>query len=496
MSDDLGVQFPAVDGRRSTTQLSREIVATAVADVDADLARAVADERAWHTAYADHLRSLTAHAARRADAASTIARTGLDQLHARFVVVDRAGREVPIDEAVALDPGHPLDTRTVAGEAPGHPGLVVPYRGEQLRGGQIVTQAREWAGRGVVEPSFVGAIQRVVDNPQWLDLRGRRFALLGAGAEMGPTELLLAWGADVWAVDVPVPRVWERLEQQARAGTGALHVPVRADGSSGVDLLTETARVRAWLVGVTGPVVVGNYAYADGADFVRVAMAVDATIMAMLRERATEDVALSYLATPTDVFAVPVEAVAHARLRQRDAGLLGAAGRAARTLTGGRAFVPTYRDTITDERGRELGIADCLVLQQGPNYALAKRLQRWRSLVARQDGHTSSVHVAPATRTRSVTSNRLLAAAYDGAHVFDVEVFEPGTSRAIMAALLVHDLHHGAGVAGDDGPAHVEHDLTDAAAHSGLWRVAWEPRSALGLAVAVGTPGLLRSSDR
>ena len=33
--------------------------------------------------------------------------------------------------------------------------------------------------------------------------------------------------------------------------------------------------------------------------------------------------------------------------------------------------------------------------------------------------------------------------------------------------------------------------LTDAAAHSGLWRVAWEPRSALGIAVAAGARGLV-----
>ena len=202
---------------------------------------------------------------------------------------------------------------------------------------------------------------------------------------------------------------------------------------------------------------------------------------------------LAYLATPTDVFAVPFAAVEHARRRHEQAGALGAFGKGLHALSRGRAFVPNHRETITAEDGRELGIADCLILQQGPNYALAKRLQRWRALVARQDGHFSSVHVAPATKTRSVTKNRILAAAYRGAHVVGVEPFEPATSRAIMTALLVHDLHHdGASAVPTDGAGEqVEHDLTESAAHSGLWRVAWEPRSALGIAVAVGAPALL-----
>ena len=67
MTTDLGVQFPAVDGRRSTTQLSRDVISHALADVDGDLAAAVADERKWHVAYAEHLRTMTARAATRGD---------------------------------------------------------------------------------------------------------------------------------------------------------------------------------------------------------------------------------------------------------------------------------------------------------------------------------------------------------------------------------------------------------------------------------------------
>ncbi len=58
-----------------------------------------------------------------------------------------------------------------------------------------------------------------------------------------------------------------------------------------------------------------------------------------------------------------------------------------------------------------------------------------------------SLKVAPPTRTRSVLKNRALAAAYAGAHRFGIEVFEPGTSNTLMAALLVHDLNAGTAAA-------------------------------------------------
>ncbi len=76
--------------------------------------------------------------------------------------------------------------------------------------------------------------------------------------------------------------------------------------------------------------------------------------------------------------------------------------------------------------------------------------------------------------------NRALAAAYSGAHRFGVEVFEPGTANTLMAALLVHDLSRAAGA----GPPVAGRGV--AAAHGGLWRSAYDPRSALGLAALLG----------
>jgi hypothetical protein len=333
----------------------------------------------------------------------------------------------------------------------------------------------------VVEPSVAEAIDLVLDNPDWLRLEGHTIAVLGAGAEMGPLPSLMRWGARVAAVDLGRPNIWRRLVPLAKDGAGTLVVPVTRgrDGAldevAGADLLTGVPALERWLSDQPGTLVLGNYVYADGAGFTRLSVAVDALTTRLAASH--DDLALAFLATPTDVFAVPGEAVDHATAaydgRSARAKTL---GRPLRTLSGGRLLRRQYLP------GADPGVNDSLVPQQGPNYALAKRIQRWRATVARRDGGLVSMNVAPPTRTRSVVKNRALAAAYAGAHRFGVEVFDPATSNVLMAALLVHDLHTGG------GPRH-EHPWQDeawAAAHGGLWRAPYAPRSALGLAALLG----------
>ena len=75
----------------------------------------------------------------------------------------------------------------------------------------------------------------------------------------------------------------------------------------------------------------------------------------------------------------------------------------------------------------------------------------------------------------------MLAAAYAGAHRFGIEIFAPETSRVLIAAMLVHDLHQQ-----PDLERHPEALFSDGAVHGGLWRSAYEPRSVLGLAAVAG----------
>ncbi|MFL6129102.1 MAG: hypothetical protein ACJ73E_08545 [Mycobacteriales bacterium] len=470
-----GVVFPAAaDGRRSTSALGRGVVADALRPVDPAGALAAEQETNWRSGYPVHFRRLVEAGLASRPAALAIAAAGLASLHDRMRVGDAALATVRTAPA-----GRPLGTVEVPGPEAPEKELSVPYRGDRLRGDALRRRLDAWTVAGVVEPSAAAAVRTVQANPDWLRLPDHTVAVLGAGAEIGPLPALLRWGVRVAAVDLPRPAIWDRV--LGVRGAGTVLVPVGGTDAepvtrrAGADLVAEVPAVADWLAALPGGLVLGNYVYADGASNVRVCAAVDALTTRL--QPARTDLALGFLATPTDVFAVPGEAVEHSvrayANRSVAAKLL---GRPLRTVSAGRLLRRGYRP------GADPGVNDSLVPQQGPNYALAKRLQRWRAAVARDAGATVSLNVAPPTRTRSVLKNRALAAAYAGAHRFGVEVFDPATTNVLMAALLVHDLHTGG------GPAHQHpwQDEAHAAVHGGLWRTAYAPRSALGLAALVG----------
>jgi hypothetical protein len=473
-----GVVFPATpDGRRSSAALGRAVVADALRGVDPAGALAAEQETNWRSGYLTHFRRLVEAGLASRQAALDIAAAGLASLHQRMRVARPPAAEAGLEVLRTAPAERPLATVEVPGTDPPEKELAVPYRGDRLRGAALARRLDAWVAAGVMEPSAAEAVRAVQANPDWLRLPDHTVAVLGAGAEIGPLPSLLRWGVRVAAVDLPRPAIWERVLGQRNAGTVLLPVagtdaePLA--GRAGADLVAEVPSVADWVAGLPGGVVLGNYVYADGALNVRVSAAVDALTLRL--QQARDDVALAFLATPTDVFAVPGEAVEHSVRAYADRSVAAKLlGRPLRALSAGRllrrAYVP----------GADPGVNDSLVPQQGPNYALAKRLQRWRAAVARDAGATVSLNVAPPTRTRSVLKNRALAAAYAGAHRFGVEAFEPATTTVLMAALLVHDLHV--------PRAHGQpwQDEAHAAVHGGLWRTAYAPRSALGLAALLG----------
>ena len=486
MSENSGVVFPAIDGRRSTSAFGRAVVSDALRDVDPVGAQAAERETNWRQGYIAHFRRLVeAGLLAEGEAAVDIARTGLASIHSRMRVATPDG-EVALDDVFSSGPGTALETATVRGTGARAAELSLPVHGVRLRGDDLRRRLDEWMTAGVLEPSAAEAVRAVADNPDWLDLSDQRLVVLGAGAEMGPLRAALSWGAEVVGLDLPRPELWRRVLDVAARSAGTLHLPVAAGSAwsastlanhAGADLIHGLPAIADWLTGLDGPLVLGNYVYADGATNVRVSVAVDALSRELLHRR--EDVALAFLATPTDVFAVPGAAVEHStRAYRGPSATMRLVRPALRTVSGGRLLRRNYAP------GSDPGLNDSLVPQQGPNYALAKRLQRWRATVARREGVTVSLNVAPPTRTRSVVKNRALASAYAGAHRFGIEVFEPATSNTIMAALLVHDLRA--------KPTHrlaPWQEEAQGAVHGGLWRTAYDPRSALGLAVVLGLGG-------
>ena len=471
--------------------MGRAVVADALREADPAGAADAERDTNWRKGYLVHFRRLVEAGLASKEDAVSVARNGLESLHGRMRVVRADGEETALRSLLSAPAGRPVTTVTVSGTGQAGEGLSLPYQGDRLRGDALLRRLEAWVDDGVIEPSCAAAVQTVAAHPEWLHLPGRTVVVLGAGAEVGPLSPLLSWGARVIAVDLGRPAVWERVLDTARHSAGTLLVPVAAQtpgqpgGSTGdlaeragLDLTSDVPAVADWLATSNGPLVLGNYVYADGAANVRLSAAVDALTMRLQAERG--DVALAFLATPTDVFAVPAEAVAQSvhAYATRPAGMR-LASWPLRTLSGGRLLCRAYPP------GADPGINDSLVRQQGPNYVLAKRLQRWRATLAREAGTAVSMNVAPPTRTRSVVKNQILAAAYAGAHRFGVEVFEPATTKVLMAALLVHDLHTGG------GPAHPQpwQDEAHAAAHGGMWRIAYTPRSALAIAAALGYRG-------
>ena len=488
--DALGVVFPASrNGKRSSSDTGRAIFADALRAVSAEAAAAAERERNWRRGYLRHAKALVQQALVSPGAANAIALAGLRSVQRRLQF-ERDGSTLTLESALA-QPRAALGTHVVAGRSKAGPApIVVPYRGQMLSGDALRRQLDRWQHDGALEPSFAQAIWRVQAAPDWLDLSDQRFLLLGALAEMAPLPYLLRWRATVSAVELPRAELTQKMMRLAQAGNGTLRLPCRngdsagngsAEPMCGADLVTETPEIAAWAAGLDGPLTVGAYAYLDGAQHVRVSAAMDAIQGALAGAR--NDVSLAMLATPTDAYAVPADALAAARARYA---ARGGAVRLGRLLTLGRGFRANGEpvEGRTDGIG---GIVDALVLQQGPNYVLAKRLQHWRALVARQSGTRVSIHVAPPSLTRSVTKNRLLAAAYRAAWRFGAEAFEPATAAALMAALLVHDLRHPQAVASPQQPlAHPLLLLAEGACHGGLWRMPYAARSALPAAALLG----------
>ena len=185
----------------------------------------------------------------------------------------------------------------------------------------------------------------------------------------------------------PAPAgIWERVlgaARQRRHGCIAAGAPAttrdRWPSGPAPTCVAEVPAVADWLAGRPAALVLGNYVYADGATNVRVSVGRRRADRAGCSRPATTWRWASWPPRPTSSPCPPRRS---ARRSAAYAEPLGgapscSAGRCARCRPAGcsrRSYPP----------GADPGVNDSLVPQQGPNYALAKRLQRWRAAVARR----------------------------------------------------------------------------------------------------------------
>ena len=164
-------------------------------------------------------------------------------------------------------------------------------------------------------------------------------------------------------------------------------------------------------------------------------------------------------------------------------------------------------EEVRSDDGRDaFHICDGYATVQGPNYALAKRIQHWRTVAAHcDDGAVVSSNVAPATFTASVEHNPVTFAISRAVAVFEpLEVFDKETTKALMTLLLVHDLrcpesaaHGGAATGkkrGGGGSVMLRNPLelvSQTAVDCGVWRAGVKIGSTAEVALllyAVGRP--------
>jgi hypothetical protein len=103
-------------------------------------------------------------------------------------------------------------------------------------------------------------------------------------------------------------------------------------------------------------------------------------------------------------------------------------------------------------------------------------------------GLTVSANVAGITRTRSL-SHPVFAAAFLGAPMFSVRIFQPETTRALSALLMLHDLLNpaAAGAAGSAVAAADKPGLIHAQqVHGGIYNLPYGLESAIRIAALLG----------
>jgi len=481
-----GLSWPITKGTtRGTTATNRAIWAASTKNVDAKVSAKCEKERNWRFKYQRHVLDNVATSCQSKANALRIARDGLDAAYAAFEFI-RDGKTVPFSKAMAEGTfTGSFKTHIVRGEGPADAlkeTLSVPYGGgayqglpyylgledrTKLEGLALKQQLAKWVEYGSIEQSAADAIAAVATKKgEWLDLSDSYFILLGATSAMGPLFFLLEHGANVIAVDLDRDFIWKKLFAAVAQTRGSLILPVRGDADpaslsqaelekqSGCNLLSDTPEIANWLVQVlrdTVPqnkrVTIGNYTYLDGALHVQLALACDGIIDRVCRQRT--DANIAFLCTPTDDHVVTTQAYNASKdsLKRRVPGWVTALNTA---VCGKLLGKPNYASMrkVEQEKGDALYVIDGIAVAQGPNYALAKRLQHWRAVVAFEAGHVVSSNVAPSTATESVVHNAQFAAAYGGMHHFaPMEVMYQRTSLAVMGALLVHDIMNAEGAA-------------------------------------------------
>ena len=349
---------------------------------------------------------------------------------ARGVCVRSARREVALDQHLREE-AFPLAITRVPGRGTAEFVPAVSLHGTLYEGPRLAELAGKLESQYFVTPAAARALSWLAARarePGALSLRGQRFVLLGAGAELAPTQLLLEAGAEVLWLDVREPP--RELLEGAHAGALSF---VRG----GADLLTAPQHILATIQAFAEdqPLHVWMYAYAGGGSQ---EWRLTATMNALVRALPAGLLrSVAMLISPTSPALISAADAAQADARRS------AAPRWKRTL----AFAGRLREGQLERDGTR--VARSIVPLQGTSYQAAQYLGKALTAEAFAVYGTAlgesvapltvSANVAPITATRSL-AHPMFEAAFLGAPLFDIWISKPLTTRALNGLISLHDV--------------------------------------------------------
>jgi hypothetical protein len=470
-----GVDLPAAN--RSATSALRGLLRALAADSPA---LGAATDRADRLPLGDLLVRFEAARAnlpapQRVDVAARLAQAAAE----RLVYADAGGRETPLVEYMAGGAAPlPVQRHDFGNERAPEP--CVEYGGKRYAGSEVSALAQAMLRRHELTQTAFEALAWASRQPG-LNLSGEKFVVMGAAAEIAPTELLLQAGATVLFLDVHDAAAWA-AERGVRNGTLVF-------ATEGADLVARPREMAATIAAFAdgAPVHVGAFAYRGGSNMEwRLAAAMNAIIRALGPAIVKS---LGMAVSPTSPAEASAEDAAEAKRRL------------ARPSPGDRFWrgVGVQRPSLLEHAGSAW--PRTVVAMQGASYLAAQYVEK--RLAAEVYGTRGiragerrpvrvSANVAPITRTGSMDIP-LFQAGFVGAEALGVQSYPPETTRAISGLVYLENLFNPSSVAAPPDPSVDENErarrIHATQIHGGLFAY---PYATDGTMIRAGLIGLAR----
>jgi hypothetical protein len=356
----------------------------------------------------------------RVDAAALMTRLAAGQ-----IVYEREdGAKVPLAEYMA-EKAEPLSTTVLEVGTPRGLAPRVSYDGRIHAGREIAELARNFLARHTITRAAAEGMEWVARQPS-INLSGQKFVMMGAGAELAPTEILLNAGATVLFLDLSSAEKYV-ADRAIQSGT-VVHAP------GGANLLTQPREIAATIEAFAAgdPVHIGAFAYVGGeAREWRLTAAMNAVIRA-LDPAVVGSVGL-YVSPTAPAQAQPEDAAASLRgfaeprfsdLKWRGMRLL-------------KRNLHEHEGTFWPRN---------IVSLQGASYLAAQYVEKrlaaevFAARGVKEGGNrpvTVSANVAGITRTRSMQIPTFQAG-FAGAPSLGLETYDPETTRWLSGLLYLN----------------------------------------------------------